>query len=450
MSDLDTKVLAPEIEVADPIIVEFPAYRLDGWLKKVGVADRRLARAGLPPFGWHAEKFDKKVLKGGIELPDGTLFGATESVEPWIRVHLDELRISAGHYTFVAALVAEEAGYTVHCAPGQSLDGWQRPPVDDIHCDHCGTKRDRKRLYIIRDDRDGTLVQVGHSCIELYTGLALKGLWALTYGPQLRGYGGDDEGGGSGRQYLAPVDRVLGLAFAFADEGRSYVSVKAAEFSDRVATAQDVRTALFGRVEPPNRKWFRREADYQRAMASYNRFLDNIRKGIEFAADADLIADIRKAADSLPTGTDYADNMHTILAGEHVSYRNIGILASLVAVYAREKELAVKREAKAPIAKGFLAPVKTRLRGLELELTTVKSWEGQYGWTTLLVGRTTDNHIVKWFASGEHDFGPGDTITIDATVKGHEVWTPNAGDAIDQTVVTRGKILAHTAAESAA
>lgn len=450
MHDLDTRVLAPEIVDAEPVIVEFPEFRLPIWEKKEGVFLRRLAKAGLPAPAIKLERFDKKVLKGGIELDDGTIFGASEVTEPWIRVEIEEIRIVAGHYTFVAALVGEEAGYTVHCAPGQSLDGWERPPVDDIHCDHCNLKRDRKRLYIVRDDRDGSLIQVGHTCIEAFTGLAIKGLWALTYGPELRGVGGDDGSGGGQRFYGAPVDRVLGLAFAFADEGRTYVSRKAAEWSEKSATADDVRVALFGRERPPQRKHFGSERDYLRALDRYQRFLDNIVKGDGFSKDAALIADIRKAADALAPGTDYADNMHTILAGEFVSGRNVGILASLVAVYAREKELAIKREQekKAPLAKGFLAPVKERLRGLELQLTTVKSFEGQYGWTTLLVGRTPDHHLVKWFASGEFDYEPGDTLVIDATVKAHDVWQPPQGEAVDQTVVTRGKILSHTPADA--
>ena len=440
--------LAPEIREAEPVIVEFPEFRLPIWEKKEGVFLRRLAKAGLPAPGIKLERFDKKVLKGGIELDDGTIFGASEVIEPWIRVEIDEIRIVAGHYTFVAALVGEEAGYTVHCAPGQSLDGWKRPDVDDIHCDHCNLKRDRKRLYIIRDDRDGKLIQVGHTCIEAFTGLEIKGLWALTYGPELRKAGGDDEGGGGDRHYGAPVDRVLGLAFAFADEGRSYVSRKAAEFSPAWATADEVRTALFGRLRAPQRKHFHSERDYQRELDRYNRFLDNIPKGIAFADDAELIADIKKAADALRPGTDYADNMHVILAGEYVSGRNVGILASLVAVYAREKELAVKREQekKAPLAKGFLAPVKTRLRGLELQLTTVREFETDWGRSTLLVGRTPDHHLVKWFASGGWDVEPGDTLVIDATVKAHDVWEPRDGETIDQTVVTRGKLVSHTPA----
>lgn len=427
---------APEITEAPPVVLEFPAYRLPELINKIDIANRRLAKTEITErFTVTTEAIDRKVLKGGIKLEDGTLFGATEVIEPYIRATLNDLKITAGHYTFVAALVGEEAGYTVHCAPGQNLDGWQRPAVDDITCDHCNLKRDRRRLYIVRDERDGRLAQIGHSCIELYTGLKLKGLWALEFGKQLRGFGSDSDGGGP-RDYSAPVDRVLGLSFAFADEGRGYVSMNAAEFSDRNPTAGEVRIALFGRVDAPRAKDYRSHADYLRALEDYRRFLDNIQRGIAFSEDADLIAEIRAAADTLAPGTDYADNMRVILAGEYVSYRNVGVLASLVAVYSRKKELRVQREKAPAPAKGFLAPVKTRVRNISLVLTTVKTWEGQYGWTTLLVGRTPEGTIVKWFASGEKDYRAGDTLNLKAaTVKAHEEYQGQ-----DQTVITRGII----------
>lgn len=428
---------APEIVVAEPIVLEIRAGRREELDAKLAAANKRLARAGISDrFSAAYEPFTKTVRKGAIELDDGTLFGGVDVLEDWLRVNLNEFSISTGHYTFVAALVAEEAGYTVHSAPGQSLDGWQRPPVDDIHCDHCNLKRDRKRLYIIRDERDGSLAQIGHSCIELYTGLKIKGLWALEFDQQLRGFDEDDDSyGGGGSRYSAPVNIVLGLAFSFSDEGRSYISVRAAEAGVGEATGGLVRSTIFYPPRQPSSR-------DPRVQAAWREYMDKVRRGYEFAKDEALISDIIASAETLKAGTDYADNMHVILAGEsgYVGQRNVGILASLVAVYAREKELAVKREQekKAPPASGFLAPVKQRVKDIEIALTTVRQFEGHYGWTTLLIGRTPEQHIVKWFASGRYDYEPGDTIKLAAaTVKAHEVY-----EGTDQTVITRGKFAA--------
>lgn len=427
-------MLAPQI--AEPIIAYIPFYRLGEAEKKFSVANRRLGKAGLPLFAPEYERYDRKVTKGGIELPDGTKAFGTEVTEPWVKITLADIKITAGHYTFVAALVGEEAGYTVHCAPGQSLDGWVRPAADDIHCDHCNLNRNRKRLYIIRDDRDDSLHQIGHSCIELYTGLSIKGLWALGFEAELRGLE-SDEGGGGSRDYGAPVNEVLALAFSFADEGRSYRSVKAAEF-DGNSTVALVREALFSPPRPPQRSHYR-SGGYEKAVQAYENFLAKVEAAKGYLEDTELIAGIKASAETLKAGTDYADNMAVILAGEsgYVSGRNVGILSSLVAVYAREKELRVERERAPQAAEGFLAPIGTRVKGISLTLKTVKSWEGQYGWTTLLVGWTPEGNVVKWFASGEKDYEAGDTITLDATVKAQENY-----QGTDQTVITRGRILA--------
>lgn len=423
---------APEIVVPEPFVLEIRAYRREELEKKLATANKRLARSGIhdQSFSAQYEPFTRKVRRGAIELPDGTLFGGVEVLENWLRVTLSDISISTGHYTFVAALVAEEAGYTVHCAPGQSLDGWKRPPVDDIHCDHCNLKRDRRRLYIIRDERDGSLAQIGHSCIELYTGLKIKGLWALEFDQQLRGFSEDDESYGGSREYSAPVNIVLGLAFAFSDEGRSYVSVRAAECGVGEATGGLVRSTIF---YPPRQP----QSRDPRVQAAWRKYCDTVQRGYEFAKDAALISDIIASAETLKAGTDYADNMHTILAGEsgYVSERNVGILASLVAVYAREKELAVQRERKAPPAKGFLGEKGDKLRDLEVTAKIVRVQDGLYGPSTWLVAFTDSGHEVTWSASGAKPWEPGDRIKIgSATVKGHRSY-----QGTDQTIITNGR-----------
>ena len=432
---------AAEIAVPEPLVLNIRAYRREELDKKLTTANGRLARAGIDQqFVAVYEPYEKKVRRGGVELPDGTLFGGVEMVEDWLRVTLSDFSISTGHYTFVAALVAEEAGYTVHSAPGQNLDGWKRPPVDDIHCDHCNLKRDRKRLYIIRDERDGSLAQIGHSCIELYTGIKIKGLWALEFDKELRGFGEDDDLGGGGSDYRAPISAVLGMAFAFSDEGRSYISVNAAEAGVGAATGGEVRCALF---YPPTRPSSR----HPEAQRQYEKFIATMRRGYEFAKDEALVADILAAAETLKPGTDYADNMHVILAGEsgYVGQRNVGILASLVAIYAREKELAVQRERAAKAVEGFLAPEGTRVKKqTKMTIKSVRMLDGVYGPTTILTGWTEDNYVIKWFASGRYDYKPGDTLVLSAfTVKkpaangkgGHQIWEGQYQTVIQRPII---------------
>ncbi|EHI43407.1 hypothetical protein OPAG_06685 [Rhodococcus opacus PD630] len=80
---------------------------------------------------------------------------------------------------FFARLGEGEAGYVSFCAPGQNLDGWSRP--DTPHCDYCGKFRRRAKLYVLRHTDTGEIAQVGASCITLFLGVKVAGLWTLEY-----------------------------------------------------------------------------------------------------------------------------------------------------------------------------------------------------------------------------------------------------------------------------
>lgn len=418
-----TEILtAPEVEVREPRVYDIPGYRLPLLEAKIAKANARLERAGVAErFIPGIEHYQAKKLVGGIEMPDGTLFGGTEIEVDRCRVTLEQFNLAVGDYVFVASLVPEEAGITVHVAPGQSLDGWR--PTEFNRCDHCGLSRNRNRVYVVRDAKTGELSQVGHNCVELYTGLSIKGLWALEF--DLSEFGGaeeDDDWGGGGfarAVYTTAVDKVLAYAYVLSDEGRSYASTKVRDWGG-TPTADKVRHALYGRIERPRERDYRNSpAAFAEACRAHEKLVADIQTARGLYADGDpVIAAIKASAASLKPGTDYADNMAVIVAGENVSQRNVGILASLVAVYARENQLRVERE-KAPRATpGFLGEVKQRLRNITLTLKTVRFIDGHYGTSTLLAGWTDDGHSIKWFASGRHEYEAGDTLKLEAaTVK---------------------------------
>lgn len=418
---MSINVITPEVKVETEVHQwEIPSYNLDGFQAKIAQANNKLAKAGLDSrFNVVYTEFTKKVNRSGL-LPDGNYVNPEAWVTaPWVRAELvGPVTLSHGHYTFVASLVAEEAGVTVHTVPGQELGGYA--PKGDTSCDHCGLNRDRTRLYLVRDERDSSIIQLGHSCIELYTGIAPKGLWVLTFDEALVEFTREDsEGGFSPQSYGAAIDTVLAYAFAHADQGRSYVP---ASSHSGTPTAGQVRMSLFGNIN--------KLKDQDRAYF--------IAKGVEaseYLKDTALLDAIKASVAETSETSDYGRNLRVILAGEYVSGKNVGVLASLVKVYARAQQLEAERKAN-PVAKGFIGELKERVKNISLTLTTVSIWEGHYGYTTLLIGRTADGHVVKWFASGERDYTVGDTLNLEAaTVKAHEVY-----EGQDQTVITRGKI----------
>jgi hypothetical protein len=444
----DAPVQGPE----RPFTFEFPAYKIDLYNQKVDKANRRLAAAGSDArFEFTLESITRKKAVGGLFNEEiGTWVISPVWVDaPWFRAtQASELRLSIGDFTFLAALVAEEAGVTVHTAPGIELGGFV--PAGDTHCDHCGTDRNRTRLYLVRNDATGEIIQLGHSCIELFTGFSPKGLFALEFDAELTGLGDDDEVGGSfgDRDYAVSVDKVIALAWAYSNEGRSYVSAK---IDWKIGTGQKVRNHVFGGY-PRRGNFGKDEAAYTKACNEYEAAAEVAKNLI---AEGTLLAAIKASAETVAADSDYGRNLRVILAGETVSGRNLGILASIVSVYAREKELAVKRAAAPAKVQGFLAPVKTRIKTpIELTVEILRSREGDYGWSTWLVGTTPEGLTVTWNASGRNGFekwvatgeGPtegsweelevGDKLVLEAaTVKAHETY-----QGTDQTVLTRAKV----------
>lgn len=394
---------------------EIPAYKLEAFEAKIARANKRLAAAGLGArFEVTYEPFEVKTSLTASGGADGS--APVCVFEPWVRAVLaGPLTLRHGHFHFVASLVAEEAGVTVHSVPGQELGGYA--PRGDASCDHCRVDRDRVRLYLVRDDRDGSIVQLGHSCIELYTGVAPKGLWALTFDEELVEFTRDDvEGGFGSRDLGVPVEVVLAYAFAHSDKGRAYVP--AGDYGE-VGTASRVRTSLFGNInllKVADREYF-------------------IAKGVEAAtylADAELLAAIKSSVQSVGEDSDYGRNLRVILAGQSVSGRNVGVLASLVKVYAREQQLEAERKAN-PVVAGFLGNVGERIKNISATAKTVLFGESDWGVTTFLVAIADDGHVLVWKASKRLDIETGQRFTLAAaTVKAQDNY-----HGTDQTVISR-------------
>ncbi|MFC5935447.1 MULTISPECIES: hypothetical protein [Mycobacterium] len=133
------------------------------------------------------------------------------------------------------------------------------------------------------------------------------------------------------------------------------------------------------------------------------------------------------AADS-----DYGRNLRVLLAGESVSGKNVGILGSLVKVYARQQQIEAERNAH-PVVAGFLGDVGARIKDITATAKTVVYQDGDWGTTTFLVAIADDGHTIVWKAHKALDIEVGQRFTMAAaTVKAHETYKH-----IDQTVITR-------------
>lgn len=395
-------------------VFDFPADRLPDAEHRIDLANRRLARAGIPDrFTWTTA--EHVVTKTGED-------GHPRAVR-FVKLTLSAPALSLGGYRFLAAVDREEAGFVLRAAPDVDLHGW-RP--DTMTCEHCGHTRTRSTTYLV-EATDGTRHQVGSSCVAAYTGVKPVGLWALTFDLGDTTDYDEDDYFGTPSSNLIRVDLALGVALAVSKNGRSFTS-RGRSTTATPATVDVVLSALFGDDS--------RSADWRADMHT---------QAQQLVEDGTVRAVLDTLATDVDETSDYGMNLHTIARGEWVTYKNLGLLVSAVAPYARANERRVERAAVVP---GYAAPVGARVAGTAVTVTKVRDFEsytpyGQARTSTLVLMTDGTGRVLKWFASSRQRVDVGDQLTLTAgTVKAHEVY-----EGVDQTVLTRVKYAPAEAAQ---
>jgi hypothetical protein len=401
---VDAQQSAPDISDLTPDEPEFvyiPVYRFPADVmgaveQRIAKANARLLRAGISEqFTYTSEPF--------IERRNGQAFD-------YVKVTLNRPSIAHEGWTFTGAHDFTPGGGILHLST--TADAAE---VIDNHCDHCGSKRARNRVYTVIHPEKGTL-QIGASCLGAFLGMKPVGLWALEDSLDLDTIERESSGGQSSAVY--PSEDLLVVALAATDDGAEYVSAGRATF-DNPPTSAVVRG-----------KWTSLLADgdtkKRRVLA---------RRIIRWA----------KKLDEEPGS--YLGNLHEIFSGRkedsYVRNKHLGYAVSAVSAYHREQEEVVVKAAvaAAPVIKPeFLGEPKTKLENLtatvQRRFFQEDSVYGQNRDRTLLVLLTDTGHCVTWWASGYRDEQVGDRVAITrATVKENTVY-----EGVYQTVVTRAKM----------
>lgn len=293
--------------------------------------------------------------------------------------------------------------------------------ADPLHCDHCGTRRNRKDSFVLLHD-DGREVRVGRSCLKDYLGHgSVNGLiWKADATRELAAITDSEEYlGGSGNGFDGmPLDEYLGwVAMSIRHSG--WLSRSAADERSGMATADDAIDAMFNkkRTERPT------EEDFAQAAAA-----------IEWVK-ADL--EREQAERGL---NDYQHNLSVILSKPTIILRRVGYAASIVSYYERglgreiEKRERAKRGAELAATSQHVGEIKERLDLTGVTVNRIHSFEGQFG-TTFIINMIHDGNVLVWFASREQDVKVGDTVTLRGTVKKHDDYKGTA-----QTTLTRCKV----------
>ena len=274
-------------------------------------------------------------------------------------------------------------------------------------CEHCGFVRSRKTTFVL-DHEDGRRMQVGSTCIADFLGhgdpkaLAARAAF-LSFGARLADeFGGSYTfGGGIGAisklDFVAMIDATT-RCYGWTSRGKAYTEGKTATvdtmlnlFWSGKALARAERDDGF--VKPGDR-------EYDRAAAAL--------------AWAATLAD---------TSNDFLRNLYVVCKVEGIRPKSEGILAALLVAFdrAESRKADDARRAATTATSAYVGEVKTRLRGLVLEVTFTKWIETMYGSSCIVKMIDADGNVFTWFASNpSDDVVKGATLTLDGTVKKHD------------------------------
>ena len=284
------------------------------------------------------------------------------------------------------------------------------------YCEHCKTNRARKYSYIVYNEETQEFKQVGTDCLCDYThGMSAEGVaWfasALKDIEEASDYSGC--GFGYGREYVEPRDYAKYVAETIRLFG--YVRSQDSGYPTRCLAKDmmDYDTGRYMRFDKDIRREIERKHD------------DAVARGFNQDSPENL-ALVETVFDwilSNENDSNYMHNLKVTCSLEYVGTDKLGLIASIFPTYnreleyqaeKRERELKQKEEAAASTWAG---KVGDRVRFTIAEISTISSWESQWGTTYVFKIKDTEGLTYTWktssYISLTHDIGK----TWKATIK---------------------------------
>ena len=383
-------------------------------------------------FEQQMKRLERKAIKLGVEPPSYTMAApvfvqrtGTDGDKYMVEVCFTTVTaqiVKLPGWTFLATLEHLEGGETLlRSMVAEPLPVEYR--TAGPKCDHCKLARKRNDTFLVRSDA-GQVVQIGRSCIADFLGHTNPEHLAMLaeYVAALTGSDEDGWGEGAGGPAIADILQFVSVATSLARlEG--FKSKKMVE--DGKASLTTARTVMevlfpqgdFWKKESPKVLAAVTDADREKAQAS----IDWI-TGLEGEVN------------------DFLHNVRAVVRTGAVKDRTAGYAAALTVAYAKEMDqLKAKGERPVSTHQGTVGERTV----FTLTIGKIIPIEGQYGISYLHLMTDAAGNDFKWFGSGKlwldmglevpgKDADEGDTVTIKATVKGHEVYKDRA-----QTQLTR-------------
>ncbi|MCA8050799.1 hypothetical protein [Burkholderia arboris] len=395
------------------------ADRLSLLRENLSKLNKRAAKHGVAPFTIELGRYGYQFVEDRSE-------GFAANIRT-VEVTLTGQRFSLGDYRVMASIDHRNQAFQTFGdfqIPGRYLNC-------DAECDHCKTKRDRAKTFLLAD-KSGDLIHIGSSCIESFTGYAPEfALGATSVWDQFSDMKEQLEGGYDGirdcrMEAASPMLPFLAIV--------SRMIRRDGWVSSSMANAN-------------------RESGLHPAFATSHSALDELKKLIERVGheapvepNVDQI-DFEIASCALTHArTSYADvpdretvqafdaNMWSVSSHDTFINRQAGFAAFIVRKYRTE----VLEANLAKHLSGDSQHVGTVKKREEFEITLDKKipLEGAYGTNTLCLMHDQQGNQLRWMASGLTDMEAGKSYRVKATVKKHDEYK-----GIKQTDLSRVSVI---------
>lgn len=370
------------------------------------------------------ERLAKRALRQGFPIPVvhfGDRFSlpgyAEGTTVDWVAATISASgKLALGNYEFVGTISALEDGSPfITYSPG--ADRLAIPFILTVNfCDHCQTERYRKDTYLVRD-KDGSVKQVGSSCIKDFTGHDPSSIVGWLAAVESLSFD-DDEIQGWNRTatvFYGP-DRIVSLAARIVSKV-GYVSKQKAYDEERISTGELLRSWL----SSPKPKEF--DEDFPSTDASEALYI----------ATRDAVLDKRGVSTN-----EWEQDILTLAAASGVQWRHVGILGSAVILGLRAQEHRVNNGRG---ESNFIGERSQRLDFTDVTIKMKRMFDGQYGTSYVIRMSVNESDDLLTFASGAFAYAvnEGDVVSFTATVKGHEL---DSRSERPTTVLTRCTIKA--------
>lgn len=283
-------------------------------------------------------------------------------------------------------------------------------------CDHCGTARPRKNLYVLRNNATGEYKQVGSTCLKDYCGLDLEAVVAWRDGlDMLESYDGVCVGSYTDWEHCETVERIIAVACVVTDA----IGYRNTCY-DGLTTKAAIGSIIFN-------------GGYEGLRKVYGIVLDG--KAEESDEIKERVAAIIEHYATMETTSDFAHNIQTILKDGVAEYKDLGYLGYLPTGYAKdiEKQQRIEAAKKESESVEYFGEIGKRYKDVAIKSARlVTSWKNYYGCTNLY-RIEIEGSVLIWKTSKDFDTDELESITF--TVKDH-----NEYRGVKQTEVTRCKV----------